>query len=187
MRTEYQNLCSAVEREAGKAMETPSDFEWLAEKIHERVKVSLSSSTLMRVWGYRQGVATRQATLDVLARYLGYPDYVMFGRWAQRETDGEAESDEVLVRHLMTKCLEVGQRVVLTWYPNRRCVVQLREDRRYEVVEAENTKLQVGQVFECDIFIDGEPMTLRLLSEGMEQMVYMAGKKNGIHFEVLNK
>ena len=185
MQQDYRALCEAVEQKAGKQMLTPLDFEWLEEKIGNKVKEQVSASTLMRLWGYRQGVATRQSTLDILARYLGYADYVMFCQWSPADKD-EPQSDEVVSRHLQTSDLQVGQQVELIWYPDRRCVIELRSDGQYEVLEAKNTKLSIGDTFRCDIFIEGEPLYLnQLIHEGRPPMVYVAGKKDGVRFNLI--
>ena len=185
MRQEYKKLCKAVEHKIGKIIQTPSDFECLEEKIETKIKERVSASTLMRLWGYRQGVATRQSTLNILARYLGYADYVTFCNWSPSDSD-EPQSDEVMSNHLRTAELTVEQLVELSWYPDRRCVVQLRSDGQFEVMEAENTKLSVGDTFMCDIFIDGEPLYLsNLVHEGRPPMVYVAGKKDGIRFQLI--
>lgn len=184
MQQEYRALCEAVELKSGKAMQTPVDFEWLEMQIEKKTKEQVSASTLMRVWGYRKGVSTRQSTLDILARYLGYADYVTFCQWAPQK-DEEPQSDEVVSRHLRSSDLHAGQQVELTWQPDRRCVVQLQKGKYFKVIEAEQTKLSVGDTFECDIFIEGEPLYLsQLVHEGRPPMVYVAGKKSGIHFEV---
>lgn len=185
MQQDYRALCEAVEQKSGKRMQTPLDFEWLEEKIENKVKEQVSASTLMRLWGYRQGVATRQSTLDILARYLGYADYVMFCQWSPADKD-EPQSDEVVSRHLQTSDLQEGQQVELTWYPDRRCVIELRPDGQYEVLKAKNTKLSVGDTFRCDIFIEGEPLYLsQLIHEGRPPMVYVVGKKDGIRFSLI--
>jgi len=55
------------------------------------------------------------------------------------------------------------------------------------VMEAEKTKLSVGDTFKCDIFIEGEPLYLNnLVHEGRPPMVYVAGKKGGIRFLLKN-
>lgn len=59
-------------------MQTPRDFQWLEERIFKEIHETLSASTLMRLWGYRSGGVPRQTTLDVLARYVGFEDYVGF-------------------------------------------------------------------------------------------------------------
>lgn len=186
MQQDYRALCEAVEQKSGKRMQTPMDFEWLEEKIENKLKEQVSASTLMRVWGYRRGVSTRQTTLDILARFLGYADYVTFCQWAPTADDGP-QSDEVISHHLLTSDLQTGQQVELTWQPGRRCVVELLEGKCFWVVEAEQTKLSVGDTFECDIFIEGEPLYMsRLVHEGRKPMVYVAGKKDGIRFELID-
>lgn len=77
---DYQRLFEAVERKAGRQMLTPKDFQWLEKRMFEDIHERVSASTLMRLWGYRSGGVPRQTTLDVLARFVGYEDYVQFCR-----------------------------------------------------------------------------------------------------------
>ena len=184
MKKEHQKLLEAIEKEVGKKLLTPKDFEWLSEKVEARTKEHLSESTLMRLWGYRPSVGARQTTLDILSRYLGYADYVIFCQWCV--DNKEQQSDEVVGRHLYTEELTVGTRLVLTWYPDRRCVVQLLGDGVFTIVEAVNTKLSAGDTFRCDLFIEGEPLYMsQLVHEGRPPMVYVIGKVNGIRFDYL--
>ncbi len=179
----YERLCREVEDNAGLKMQTPVDFSRLEERIFARLKGRVSASTLMRLWGYRKGVEPRPYTLDVLARFLGYADYPLFRAWVE-ENDGEPQSDEVVAQRIDTRELAVGDCLLLTWNPGRRCVVELRKDGRFEVPEAEVTKLSVGDTFECHLFIENQPLYLsQLYHEGRGPMVYVAGKKDGIHVE----
>lgn len=184
MKKEHQKLLEAIEKEVGKKLLTPKDFEWLSEKVEARTKEHLSESTLMRLWGYRPSVGARQSTLDILSRYLGYADYVTFCQWCAENK--ELQSDEVVGRHLYTEELTVGTRLVLTWYPDRRCVVRFLGDGVFTIVEAANTKLSVGDTFRCDLFIEGEPLYMsQLVHEGRPPMIYVVGKVNGIRFDYL--
>lgn len=181
----YEKLCRKVESESKLMMRTPADFQWLEERVYARVKERISASTLMRLWGYRKGVEPRRNTLDVLARYLGYADYSLFCTWA-KEDDDEPQSDEVVSKKVVTSELKAGDRLLLTWKPGRRCVVELQEDGSFEIQEAEVTKLRVGDTFQCQIFIEEQPLYLsQLFHEGQGPMTYMAGKKDGIHVELL--
>lgn len=100
MQNEYQQLCEAIERQMGRAMQSPLDFKWLSGRVFERVHETLSPTTLMRLWGYRTGVVPRQATLDILARFLGYEDYREFLNKSKETTESrndeeaKVESDE---------------------------------------------------------------------------------------------
>ncbi|MBQ7570714.1 MAG: hypothetical protein IJT19_00560 [Bacteroidaceae bacterium] len=75
---EYEKLCRAVEQHLHREMHTPADFDYLSEQILSKTGSSVSSATLMRLWGYRPSVTVRVSTLDILARFIGYNDYTHF-------------------------------------------------------------------------------------------------------------
>ncbi len=65
-------LRELVERHFGATMRTPADFKRLKKHIDAQIGVSLSTSTLMRVWGYvTSNAQPNAATLNTLARYVG--------------------------------------------------------------------------------------------------------------------
>ena len=74
----------------------------------------------------------------------------------------------------------------MTWLPNRRCVFRYEGDAHFTVIEAENTKLQVGDSFDAACFIIGKPMYLDKLQGNevpstKEGLYYVAGSKNGLN------
>ncbi len=72
-------LRQAVEQTAGRPMLTPKDFDFLSANISERLKETVSVSTLKRLWGYTSSYATtRTATLDILSRYVGHDSWEEF-------------------------------------------------------------------------------------------------------------
>lgn len=67
-----KRLCLRIEDSVGKRMQTPKDFDWLAELILEKTHDGISAATLKRIWGYVPSPSTpRTATLDVLCRFVG--------------------------------------------------------------------------------------------------------------------
>lgn len=173
-------LCDEIERMAGKSMKTPRDFDQLAGLIFERMHERISASTLKRLWGYLDNdIQPRQFTMDVLARFVGYADYAAFERQS-----GEAESNAVLSRKLSAGELCAGQRIKLTWPPDRTCVIECVGKERFKIVEARNTKLSVGDTFSCYLFIEHEPLFLdNLVHNGGTPTAYVAGSENGVMFE----
>lgn len=92
---QYKALCKEVEQRLHRQLKTRGDFEYLSEQIQNKTNESLSSNTLMRLWGYRPSVSTRQSTLDILARFIGYNDYTEFQIEKERETEEPvAKNDE---------------------------------------------------------------------------------------------
>ncbi len=49
MQKKYRKLCTEIENKVGKAIQTPTDFEWLEDKIMAKLKERISASTLMRI------------------------------------------------------------------------------------------------------------------------------------------
>lgn len=69
---EMNYLMSLVEKKFHKDVKTSTDFYSLAQEIETETGNSVSASTLKRMWGYVSTTSTaRQATLDILAKYIG--------------------------------------------------------------------------------------------------------------------
>ena len=94
MNKKYSLLTDAIEKYTSKKFKTNHDFEWLAKEIEEVTHEHLSTSTLMRIWGYRKGVKAHKSTLDILARYIGYNDSELFFQNSEISAE-EADSKKV--------------------------------------------------------------------------------------------
>lgn len=91
---QHEELCREVERQANFHPCARTDFDYLSEKIQVKTHETLSANTLMRLWGYRESVNARRATLDILSRFVGYEDYAHF--IAARGLKEEVEEDPTL-------------------------------------------------------------------------------------------
>jgi hypothetical protein len=128
-------------------------------------------------------VQTRPHTLDVLARFVGYKGYEDF--CAQTERLDEVQSGIKTEEKITTEGLRRGQRLIITWRPDRKIVVRLLGNSQFEIIEAENTKLSVGDTFRCHLMIQHEPLYLdEVVHQGQPAMVYVAGQKDGVVIEV---
>lgn len=91
-----KRLCKEVERTLGRRIESPQDFVWLSEEVAKSGKGTLSVNTLKRLWGYLDdGHATRRSTLDVLAQFIGYRDYVALCKDQEERENEIAREEEV--------------------------------------------------------------------------------------------
>ena len=87
-----EQLRLAVERKAGRKMQTNKDFDCLSDSVYDQTHAKISTTTLKRIWGYlSEGVTPRRYTLDQLARFIGYDDFDAFS--ACLETDKAPESN----------------------------------------------------------------------------------------------
>lgn len=180
-------LCQAVEASAGFKMMTPSDFERLSSLIFEWQHVTMSTSTLRRIWGYAgQTTVPRAFTLDTLARFAGNKDYETFCQSQGQRMD--VQSQLFLSDTFTIDMLKPGSRLHLTWEPDRICVIEHQGDGVFCVVKAENTKLQEGDRFECHLFINHEPLYIDRLHRGtLPPMSYVAGRQKGVNVRLLEE
>ena len=78
-----------------------------------------------------------------------------------------------------------GEELIARWTPNRRMRVKHLKGLLFEVIEADNCKLNVGDSFCCEIFISGEPLHIfNLKHNGVEGLIYVAGNvEGGVRYE----
>lgn len=173
-------LRQAIEQVSGMTVHTPSDYEQLSSLIFSQQHATISASTLKRLWGYAgQDTRPRVFTLDVLARFVGYKDFSAFEKSVGQEQ--QQQSQLFLTDALTADLLAIGDRLLLTWHPDRRCVIEHLGSGHFRIVEAQNTKLSVGDTFECHLFINHEPLYIdRLIHNGLPPMSYVAGRIDGV-------
>lgn len=177
---EIATLRMDIEREVKRKIRTPYDFEFLAGVIWERLHENISPTTLKRLWGYIDGAdTTRRTTLCLLSQFLGFADWEAYIASLATRTDIESAAFEGEGIHIND--LQPGDRVEVTWLPNRRCVFRYEGEAHFIVEEAANAKLKVGDRFEAACFIIDKPLYIDRLVRGDEPpTAYVAGAKNGL-------
>lgn len=181
-----KQLCRDIETALHRKMQTPKDFEFLRERIYGRLHIFISRTTLMRLWGYvDEDVTPGTNTLNVLSQFLGYRDWEEYHRNALLPK--EQQSSPVMNRRLsVTSSLVRGDRLRLTWQPDRVCDVEYLGDLTFRVVASTNTRLRTGDTFQCSMMIEGEPLFVDNLKQGEKPSIaYVCGKKSGVMFEFL--
>lgn len=181
-----KQLCKDIETALNRQMQTPKDFEFLRERIYARQHLLVSRTTLMRVWGYLdEGVTPRTSTLDILAQFLGYRNWDGYRQNALLPKN--QESSPVFNRRLsVTSSLVRGDRLRLTWNPGRICDIEYLDNLTFKVVASENTRLQLGDTFQCSLIIEGEPLYLDKLIQGNRPPIaYVCGKQSGVMYEYI--
>ena len=184
--TPHTRLTQHIEQALGWRMRTPRDFDNLSKQIFDRLHVNLSATTLKRLWGYLgDGGQPRESTLTILARFLGYRDWADYE--ARQQEAADQESDPLMCRKLsVTEALRKGDRLRLTWHPDRVCDIEYLVELLFVVIASEHTRLKTGDTFECSLVMEGEPLYLdNLRQEGRPPVNYVCGKKSGVLFQRL--
>ena len=176
---ELQALIAAVEKRFREEVRTTAAFERLSAALEYELGEGLGASTLKRIWGYIPSITTpRLSSLNILARYVGYPSFKAF-RQVLSETE---ESGYLSSRMCLTSDdLAAGDVVVLGWAPDRRVTLRYLGDARFEVTESFRSKLTAGDIFESSCFLKGWPLFVPgVLRNGEMTPPYIAGKAHGL-------
>lgn len=180
-------LIGDVEERLGRGMLSPKDFEYLHGIIASELNESVSVSTLKRLWGYSKYLSSPSVSiLSILCRLVGYRDWEDYR--ANREKEDNAPSAIVLNDKITVATdLEVGDRIRLTWAPQRVCDIQYHGDGDFEVVAAVNTGIKAGDWFCCSLIVSGEPLWISNLRQfGKAPVAYVCGKQGGVRFELIH-
>ena len=186
-------ICRSVELAIGQSVQTPKDFENLSQQIFIRTGHMLSRNTLRRIWGnMNDGTNPRSTTLLILVRFLGYNSIESFLK-ATSNGENEPQSGFVMTRRLSVSVdLNVGDKIRLTWLPDRVCDIEYTGSLCFKVIASSQTRLQPGDTFQCIMIIEGEPLYLDQLqhheneNKSSHPMSYVCGLEQGIRFERIN-
>ena len=180
-------LLADVENRVGRGMLSPKDFEHLRGVIENDLNERVSVSTLKRLWGYSKYLSSPSASiLSTLCRLVGYRDWEDYK--VRRESGSKAPSAEVLGDKItVASDLEPGDRIRLTWSPQRVCDVVYHGNGDFEVLSSVNTGIKAGDWFCCDLIVSGEPLWLSNLRHyGKAPVAYVCGKQGGVQFEIVH-
>lgn len=173
-------LRQLVEESADHPISTSNDFIFLSREIQGRLKETLSVSTLKRLWGYVDGYTTvRTSTLEILARFVGFPDWETFVS-DYCEVESVQSSHRVVNPSLYANELNPYDQVEIRWNPNRRCLLTYRGKNLFVVAETENAKLKAGDSFLCDRFTLNEPLYVHKIVENDAIELFVMGNKGGL-------
>ena len=170
-----------VERKYGRKVRTSTDFESLSVVIERDINEYISASTLKRMWGYVSlKPAPRVATLDVLSRFCGYDSFSDFREKMKALPD--FSSGFFSATFISSNDLNKGDRVHIGWAPNRLVTLRYLGDDNFTVVESQNSKLRVGDVFKATQFMLSYPLFIdRIDRPDGPTPSYVAGKKDGLN------
>lgn len=176
-------LRERVENKFGKTLYVHSDFIDLMNDIEMELRLHISETTLERVWSYStrgyDNVSFR--TLDVLSRYACNVNWENFCELLKKENKKESEVFDAEM--ILSKDLNVGDRISFSWIPDRYCEARYLGDDKFIAEHCENSTMQEGDTFVCSQFILGKELQMKLTTVNSQQTsskVYIVGKKHGL-------
>lgn len=157
----------------------PQQCEALALAIQESTGQTLGITTLKRMLGFVTGPASpRPSSLDIIAQYLGYPDYNLLAKDLGEDCE---ISDFRTVESIDSIDLEPGEQVQITYHPNRLLVLSYLGDNLYLVNEARGSKLLKGdKLLIAGFYVGFELLITDVERAGKHLGSYQAAKQGGL-------
>ena len=177
---EIEELKTYIEQKYGKMLCTTTDFEEFSIYLKQKIGKNISASTLKRLYGYvNDEHKPRIVTLDALAQFIGYNNYVEFTQWLKNNT--KYNSSFFIAKQLISADLEKGTEIHIGWSPNRILKLHYLGNSTYEVITSENSKLQSGDKFVTGCFIKEQPLYLPYIErDGKRTASFVAGRNGGL-------
>ena len=174
-------LRTLVEETADHRISSSTDFAYLSGCIQGRLKETLSVSTLERIWGYVEGYQTiRESTLDVLARFVGFPDWKSFVT-GYCEVPSAQSSMRIVAGAVPSSDIPEGGRLAIEWNPGRHVELLHLGGGQWRVEASVNSKLAAGDTFRCERFIPGQTLLLDNYRHGGEEPgLFAVGRRGGL-------
>lgn len=177
---EIEQLLRSVEHQYGKVLSTTTDFEEFSLHLKRTSNKELSASTLKRLWGYvNDDHQPRTTTLDILSQYAGHSTFHDFTVWLKENLSDNSEYLDM--QQIISPQLSLGDRIKIGWSPDRLLLLSYIGNNSFEVIEAENSKIRVGDQFAVGCFIQGQPLIIPyIIRNGQHTPPFLAGRNGGL-------
>lgn len=168
----------------GQDAATPAGATVLHLDIESTIGIHLGVNTIKRLVGVLPSDGyPRRSTLNIIASYLGYPDWKLL----QEDTEFRGSGFDERNPFIEMAALESGTLVEICWKPDRRIVIRHDGGGRYEVTESENCKLRPGFLLTLSQLAIGYPFVALAEFQGKSLGCYRAAEGAGItRFNILS-
>jgi len=165
-----------VEQKFGSSIKYPSDCQRLAEAIEKACHCKLSATTIKRLFSLTKDKSQpRPYTLDVIANYLGYPDY-----------DGlindivDTKTKVAKIELIETRKLKAGIALRIKFGHVAKVDLTYLGKGKYRVTESEKVDLLKDDVVEIALIkLDMPVLINRLIRDEINYTGFVVGKITG--------
>ena len=143
-----------LKQKSGKALTSPADCDYIAIDIFSVTNEHIGVNTLKRLLGFlNEECNARISTLNIIAKYLGYPDWEALSKADVSNSTFDNASEDLIVKNLSK-----GQQVEITYLPNRKLVLEYQENFKFLVRESVNSKLHTDDTIEVQHLLLNYPL-----------------------------
>lgn len=175
-----------IEERYGSKVVYNCDCEALSEHIFHTTRERISVATLKRLFGLvTLSVEPRKSTLDILAKYIGYPSYDVM---VAEEDNSIQISEFAAINEISSADLAVGTILQISYDPGRRIVMTYLGEDYFVVNKSFKSKLNQGDKVRITHLAVGFPILFsNVIRDGANLGSYQAAKIGGLStLEVLD-
>lgn len=167
-----------IARKFGKRLRYPSDCMNLSLTIREETGEYISVNTMKRLVGFiAEDREPRLNTLDIIAKYLGYENWTIY----LESIEDVIFSQFHVFNGIKTKYLRINDQVEFNYAPDRKITIQYCGEFLFEVINAVNSKLLVGDKISTIQFIQNHPLLIDSVLRNEDDLgSLIVGKVGGI-------
>ena len=169
-----------IREKYGENLEYSHQFDGLVASIEKVTGERLSVNTLKRLFGViTQKVTPRRYTMDIIAQYIGYPNYELLLKDIGDESDISIFAP---VESLEPENLEVGDQLQITYDPNRVFVLTYTGEDKFLINEVSGSKnLLKGDTLRIAQMVIGQPLiAIDVIRDGRSLGKYEAARNTGL-------
>lgn len=134
----------ALSERINQNIHTPAGAEALAIDIESETGIHLGVNTIKRFLGIIESPwPPRKRTLDVIAQYLGYPDYKTMNNGKVYFSSRYSPRGDILID---MERFYLGMTIEINWTPNSRIVLFHISKGKFEVKQSKNCLLEKGDI-----------------------------------------
>lgn len=173
-------ILQRLKEKVGLDMSRSSDFDTLSQSIYDSICENLSVNTLKRLFGFNiDKVVPRVSTMDIIARYLGYPTYDSMIKDLGEDADISLFTP---IECLEVQELEKGAQVRVAYDPNRVFYLTYLGDCQFIANDVEGSKnIQKGDLLTITQFAIGHRFIVsHVVRDGQDLGAYESAKLNGL-------
>ena len=174
-----KEIIERIEARHGHKLHYNNDCNALSEHIFEVTGERLSVSTLKRMFGFVSlEVEPRKSTMDIIAQFIGYPNYELLINDIGKDTKISQFSD---IEEVITSDLKEGSQIKITYDPNRILILTYLGNEYFIVNKSLNSKLCKGDKIRVSHFVKGfELIVSDVIRDNTSIGSYRAAKSGGL-------
>ena len=173
-----KNIIKLLSQKTGKDVTTPMGASMLRNAIEAETGQHLGLSTVKRLLGViPYNYTPRVDTLEIISKFLGFESWQLLQDFINDKISHFGEDDLFIDLVL----LPANALIDVVWEPNRKILLRHIGGNEFIVENAENSKLQSGDILTLSSLAKGFPFMAKAVIRNQENLgPYTAAKELGI-------